>query len=73
MAKYNINSNHPDGKIGEIIEVGVGAGITMEASLSSAMAESLQECILILLNKNSHQPDCSGACAKYLLNLYISY
>ena len=46
-----------------MVEVGIGAGSAgsaVEASVSSAMAQSLQGCILILLNKNSHQANCSG-------------
>ena len=60
MVKYNVSSSHPDGEVGEVVEVGVGAGSAVEASVSSAMAQSLQGCTLTLLNKNSHQADCSG-------------
>ena len=60
VAKYNVSSSHPDGEVGEAVEVGVGAGSAVEASVSSAMAQSLQGCTLTLLNKNSHQADWSG-------------
>ena len=60
MAKYNVSSSHPDGEVGEVVEVGVGAGSAVEASVSSVMALSLQACTLTLLNENSHKADCSG-------------
>ena len=60
MAKCNVSSSHPDGEVGEVVEVGVGAGSAVEASVSSAMVQSLYGCTLTLQNKNSHQADCSG-------------
>ena len=37
-------------KVGEVVEVGVGAGSAVEASVSSAMVQSLHGCTLTLLN-----------------------
>ena len=68
MAKYDVSSSHPDGKVGEVVEVGGGTGSAMEASIFSAMAQSLQGCTLALLNENSHQADCS---AELVPNAYL--
>ena len=70
VAKSSVSSGHPDEVVGAVVEVGAGAGRAMEASVISAMALSLQACILTMLIRNSCWADCSGkdswACAKCL-------
>ena len=60
MAKSSVRSSHPDEEVGEVAEGGVGAGSEVEASISSAMALSLQACTLTTLIRNSRLADCSG-------------
>ena len=72
MAKYNVSSSHPDGEVGEVVEVGVGAGSAVEASVSSAMPQSLQGCTLTLLNKTAIRLTAVAKAAELVPNAYAN-